>query len=508
MKIVSIALFVALVCPESILAAEGIIRLKDGNFLFGEVVAHDESGIQVRRLDTGGLVTLKWGHLFPAEEDELRIRYGYKDQSGEEVRLEADRLRLEDGSAVVGIIFDRTEKDIFLKMRGTTMAVPKTRVTGPVEKVQVNALDLFTKEELRDRKLAEINPQTAESWLEFGRFLVRIHDIKGALDAYKKAQATDASFHPEEVATSITRLEVQAARQEEVDFLDSIDSLRGKGEFAKALEMCQAFLQKWPQSTFQAEVNRKKNKIESDRAELLLKTVVQRWYTVAEKTAGKVGLDREMTLAQAQAYAESKMGKEILEKVTEDAKKLQPDITPEKVKAIWEKRGKLASSHRAAYGDGTFALGADKAHKGVKKEKDADKDKKKTADQEMQEKINRYVEQAIKAQRSAAGGSGASEEDAPEAWWHGGRGAERQQWILAYYAEFGGDMEVTSLLAEECQGCSGSGVITMLENAYGGSSGSQGGGRSGGSQSSGGGSVQLPCPTCHKIQIRRSVYFR
>lgn len=506
MNFAAIAFFASFVFAP---AGEGLIRLKDGNFLFGEVVAHDEIGIQVKRLDTGGLVTLKWGHLFPVEEDELRIKYGYKDQSSEEVLLEADRLRLEDGSQVVGVIFDRTDKDIFLKVRGSTMAVPKTRVAGPVEKIQVNALDLFTKDELRDRKMAELNPSSAASWMELGRFLVRIRDIKGALDAYKKAAAADASFHPEEVSSSITRLEVQAARQEEIDFLDSIDSARGKKEFAKALELCAAFAQKWPQSTFTGEVNKKKAKIEGERAEALQKAVIQSWYTNAEKLAGKIGSNRDLTLVEAQSYAETKMAKEVLEKVTEEAKKLQSDITPEKVRAMWEKRGKLASSHRAVYGDGTFALGPDKAHRGLKKEKEGEKDKKKTADQEMQEKINRYVEQAIKAQRAAAGGGGASEEDAPESWWHGGRSAERQQWVLAYYAEYSGDMEVTDLSAEVCQGCDGAGVLTMLDGTNGGSAGgSSAGGRSGGQSGGGGGSIQVPCPTCHKIQIRRSVRFR
>ena len=499
---------VSAVLVLSLASGEGIVRLKDGTFLFGEVVAHDEAGIQVRRLDTGGLIRLKWGHLFPAEENALRTRLGYKDQSGEEVRVEADRLKLDDGTERVGIIFDRTANDFFLRVKNTTVAIPKGRVVAPADKVEVNALDVYTKDQLRDIKIAEIVPQDAQGYLELGRYLVRIHDIRGALESYRKAQTLDSAFHPEEVSATISRLEVQAARQEEVDWIDSIDSARGRKDFPKALELCQVFAQKWPQSTFLSEVNGKKQRIEEERAETLRRKVVLGYYTYSEKLAGKAGGTRDMTQAEAQSYAEGTLAKDVLAKVSEEAKRLQADITPEQVRAIWQKRGKLASAHRSVYGDGTFILGAEKAQKGLTKEKEEKKkDEPSSEEKEIAEKVKKYIEKYQKEQKRLAGE--ATEEEAPEAWWRGARSSERQQWILSYYAEYGGDMELIRPFAEACQTCGGAGVLTVFETATGSGGGSQSGGsRSSGGQSSQGGTSQVACPTCHKVQIRRGVYYK
>ncbi len=476
---------------------EGMIRLKDGNFLFAEVLSHDEAGILIRRLDTGGQITLRWNHLFPAEEDRLRIKYGYKDQSREEVRVQADRLRLNDGTERIGFLIDRSGEDLFLRIKETVIPVPKSKLVAPADRVEINALEVYTKDQLYEMKAAELSPTDATGFLDLGRFLVRIRDLKRALESFKKVQTLDAAFHAEEVTATVARLENQVARQEEIDALDAIDSLRGRREFSKALELCQAFLKKWPQSSFLNELTIKQKGIFREREELLNKTVVLRWYAAAERIAGKKGMDPTLGQADAQDYAQKEMSKEIQEKLVEEIKKINSEITPEQIRSIWTKRGKLASVHRATYGDGTFVLGAERAQKDCLGEKDKEKkqDRRSDEEKELQEKVRRYIENFQKAQKQ---GSGSTEEDGPDLWWEKARGSEKQQWILAYYAEFGGDMEVTRPICELCPSCGGAGAVTVLETSSGSDSGNQSGPRS----------RQFPCPSCHKMQIRRGVYYK
>src|SRR5262245_63567978 len=70
------------------------LRLRDGTLLFGEVLAHEESGVRVRRFDNGGVVDLRWDHLIPEEAERLREAYGYLDKENEGHRVLADRVQI------------------------------------------------------------------------------------------------------------------------------------------------------------------------------------------------------------------------------------------------------------------------------------------------------------------------------------------------------------------------------------------------------------------------------
>ncbi len=470
-----------------------LIRLRDGEFIFGEVLEHDESGIRVRRMDNGGVVDLKWTHLFPAEEQEMRERFGYLDRKGEEVTIQAQKLILDDGTERIGILADRTEKDLILKVKGSFIPIPKSRVSAPIEQVEVNALDLFTKDQLYEMKWEELNPQTAEDYLELGRYLVRIRDPQRALAAYQKVRQLDASAHPEEVSAALRRLEIQAAQQEEVEWVDSVDIARGRGELDKALELCSQFVQKWPRSTFLQEVHGKKVLIEKERAELLAKTVARRWYVHMEKIARELSMNRASSVEETQNYIQTQMPKEILDRVLEDAGKVDAQVTGEKVQSLWKGREKFAKMHVSTYGNGTFLLGAARAQQGIVAEKEGGQKKESQEDKELRERVKRYIDQYLKAKKGAGG---ASEEDAAQAWWSTARAAERHQWILSYYAEFGGDMQMVRPAGVQCQTCGGQGSITIISA-----------GRQSASDSSQGTTKEL-CPVCQGVQIQRRVYYK
>jgi len=65
------------------------------------------------------------------------------------------------------------------------------------------------------------------------------------------------------------------------------------------------------------------------------------------------------------------------------------------------------------------------------------------------------------------------------------------QFLLADYAEFSGDYEVTNVSFSPCPTCAGQGYLTSV------SLGPQGGRE-----------VKTKCPTCHGVQVQRSVTFR
>jgi hypothetical protein len=63
--------------------------------------------------------------------------------------------------------------------------------------------------------------------------------------------------------------------------------------------------------------------------------------------------------------------------------------------------------------------------------------------------------------------------------------------LLAYYAEFSGDYELVNVKFALCNTCAGQGFLEYLEVA-----------------NEGAKTKRKKCPTCHAVQVRRSVTFK
>ena len=64
----------------------------------------------------------------------------------------------------------------------------------------------------------------------------------------------------------------------------------------------------------------------------------------------------------------------------------------------------------------------------------------------------------------------------------------RKQWLVAYYAEKGGDLSVTYAGLEPCPTCSGRGFNEVQDSAT-------------------GKVVRQPCPTCHRERFQRFIRY-
>ncbi len=129
----------------------------------------------------------------------------------------------------------------------------------------------------------------------------------------------------------------------------------------------------------------------------------------------------------------------------------------------------------------------------------------------LEEKIRRFLQSQKTAGRSSALGGGGDEDDG-EGFWKMLSSSARSSWIVAYYAENSGDMEIKDPPElRNCPTCAGRGVIEMVVSDSRGSAtqGGGGGGRGGGGQEARGrgGLATLACDTCKGIgRIRRIRY--
>ncbi|MDP6955346.1 MAG: hypothetical protein QF599_05175, partial [Planctomycetota bacterium] len=327
-----------------------MLRLRSGDILWARVVEHTPEGVFVERLSNGGRASLTWGFLDPLQEEELRMRYGYVDLAQEEIMIEVDQLLLSDGSEVVGKVISREGDTLTVKVDGNLLLIPKIRVAASGATVRVPALDIYTRDELYGQLLVATAPDDPEAQLALARDCERILDYAHAVLHYQKASELDPELHADEVAYGMARAEQKAVLQEQIDYLAEADHLRKRGKFDEALAMCESFAERFPDSILQEDALKGRDRVLRGRDEALRELVARRWHYWVTRLAKVAAVG---SYEQAIDYLDENMGKEVLDRVLDDARRITAEIGEDDVTAFWVER-KRGRWKRASYGYGTW----------------------------------------------------------------------------------------------------------------------------------------------------------
>ena len=111
-----------------------MLKLRTGDLHFGAIEEYSPESIEFIRLDTGGRATVPWSMLEPAQSEELRTKFGYVQTEVEEALVEGERLVLEGGGSVEGVIVSREGENFVVKTDGNLQVLPKIRVRS-IEKI-------------------------------------------------------------------------------------------------------------------------------------------------------------------------------------------------------------------------------------------------------------------------------------------------------------------------------------------------------------------------------------
>lgn len=471
-----------------------MLQLRDGSIRWGRIVEHDPEGILFERLDTGGRVRVAWAFLDPSQERDLRTRFGYVDVSSEEVVVEAERIVLVDGQEVIGKIVAREGDALRLKTGTGVIEVPKARVRS-VAGTRVPALDIYTKEELYSARLAETDLEDAAAVWELAEYCERILDFQHALEHYRQAHELDPELHAADVEFVLERAAQKAERQEQIDALAEADRLRRRNRFEEALTALAVFAERYPDSPLSPDRAKLEERIERARTEFLRDLVRRRWFSWMERLLGEAA--RRRGFEEALTYVEESLSDEIVARTTEDARRYKPSITEDEVRQLFLER-KRGRWRPASYGAATWLLGEDKALAGEKpqaEEPQAPKSEKQREREQLEERIRRFLQNQEAAKRKRQREDG-EEEDA-ETFWKTLSVTARRNWLIAYYAENGGDLDVRPQPElTNCPECGGTGVREIV---FTGSARTEGGKS---------GTAKVPCPTCHGIGRLRRIRYR
>ncbi len=444
-----------------------MFRLYSGQVVWGSLGAHSPEGIEVQRLDTGGLARLPWSFLDPTQSEELRLLYGYIEADGEELMVDAMRIRLVSGREVVGIIDGRSDEFLYLRTSGARLPIPLANLVGAPSSIKVPALDIFSKEELYQRKAQELagplsleGTNAAVANVELAEYAENLFDYTHAADHFQRAAEEDPLHRTDFVAASIARTTEKAALQEQVDYLGEIDRLRARRRFGDAIAMLEQFNEVYPSSPLRSDWNRMRERVAVHQERTLREEVVRQWHkNVVKMTRDMVR--RAENYDEVLAAIDGELIESLEARLVEDLQQIAPGITTDDVRRFWEERGK-GRIRSTSYGLGTWLLGEDRAlsvpkKEGEEEERDTGGGARGDSRRELEERLGRYMRNQQVQQRSQ-GGQADDGSETPEDFWKRWSSGSRAQWALSYLVEFSGDFEVARVRLSNCRECGGTGA--------------------------------------------------
>lgn len=469
-----------------------MLKLRDGTIQWGAIEEHSSEAIEFKRLDTLGVAHVAWSLVDPLQSETLRTEFGYVSTEVQEALVEGDRLLLDGGGTVEGIIVSREGDSFLVKTDGTLLTLPKVRVRSIETKIQIPALDVYSREEIYGLYLAETDVTSAEAVLGLARKCEGILDFEHAIEHYGTALELGLTEDVPKVEGALAAASVKAENQEQIEILRAADQLRKRGKFDEALGILRAFPEQFKKSPLIEDARAAEQKMLLARDAAATQLTRSRWnYWAGTLTRAKA---REATFEEARTWAMEQAGEEIQAKVHEDlVSRISEEIRLEDVRTYWEARSRRGGYRAATYGStGTWLLGREKAQAGAPEGSGETAGPVSAVDAErkaINERIKRYVANQRIAQR--AQGSVNAEDERQEFWssWKG-----RAKWLFTYYAEESGDFEVRPKPAlRNCPNCAGDGAIQLIAT---------------GSVLKGESQSLATCNLCHGVQVVRRIYYR
>jgi hypothetical protein len=438
----------------------------------------------------------------PGQSSELQTRFGYVDIVAEEILIDAERLVLTSGATIEGVIVSREGNMFTVKTEGNLQELPKSRVATIEQGLRIPALDVYSVDELYNQYAALASPTDPASQWELAETCERLYAFGRAAEHYAKVAELDPAFRAAELANILPRARQKALQQEQLDYLRESDRLRKRGQWDKALERLLAFEELYPNSALVTDALKQKSRLEQARDVFALDYVKRRWFYWMKRLTRELATENNFTAARA--YADEQLSEDIQKAVLADVQqKIRKDAQLEGIKQVFAARRKVRYD-ATTYSNGTWLIGAEAAQRGANDDPNqaaAPVSEADAARAAYAEKIAQFV----KNQKIASRGRQAQDqEDLAQRFWESFSSIDRSMWLLAYYAENAGDLELRPRpTLRPCNTCAGKGAIEILLTG-GGSVPDQ---SSGGNNSASNRQLQT-CPTCQGVQVVRGVHYR
>lgn len=466
------------------------IQLRTGEVLVGEVVDATSDGLSFRRLDTGGFLELDWDDLSTLHAARIKHLKGLVVSVDDEPTIEADVIVHTSGGGLVeelvGLIdWGRsTPNELVVRTKGNLIPVKRnSQNLKNIRKREVPVLEVYTAKEWYELKLQEIAPaDDADKHIALAEQMRRVGEYQLARKHLDEAERLGGGAQASSLPIMQQRIANLIESTAERELLAQIRIMRNRSEFDKAEQLMEEFRQKYPDSKLADELAREAKRFDAALAEHAVQRLRRDWDTTIRRVANDKVAERGLTLAEARSYAEGKMVDDVFARLSKSL-----EITPEELKQFWAQREEHGRGRAEifSYGVGSWVLGEEAIIAGTKLEDGASGDSggEVTAEDRELERIIRKLREHRDQRRRAGGGGGQGAEETDEDWWRDASREQRTGWLGAYFAEFGGQMQITNAYAEPCAVCEGLGYMVEIGDT--------------------GGEQRVKCGTCHGTKFTR-----
>jgi hypothetical protein len=472
-------LIAALASLVPALPAEDIILI-DGRYLHVKVLLASDRGIQVQLLDTGGQVFVPWGLIIEADRKRVMAGFGLGAQEEQVIVEDGNRITTKQGDVWEGRVTSENDKDITLRVRGKDMILPKASIREN-EKLPINVLEIYTADEYYNKRAGEMKvpDDDIQGNMELSELAYTLNLYEKAFLSLKKIQAVDPEYQKAFIENRLKTLDELSKNKQIRDLLDEAKKNMMHHQWVKSAQQLEAILAlKDLPPTLRAEADILKTRWGKLRYDWFRAIVREQFEKTLKNKIATMARDDKLKIEEARRKLRADLFKEV---VADLAKRLELDGKNE-VEKMWEDRG-FHQPRIASYGSGSFiVLGrAPKAD-----QYDAD--------------MQKYLQNQIRAQQqqqgknNANGSLSAQPEKLPkpptkDEWWKDrSTSADREQWMLAFWAENSKKVTVVGDRWEDCSRCGGTGALKF--------SGSQGD------------ILRSTCPSCQGHQRYKGVAYK
>jgi tetratricopeptide (TPR) repeat protein len=485
------------------------LHLADGTPVSGVILDNgfdEATGVTLRRDDNGGLLRLRWDQVLGKDVERVKRAFGFAGDEAPVVQLDALKVTTTTGE-IVGIDAGREGDAVLIRRKNEITRVPQASIRN-IETVVVDALDVEDPTVLYERRLAKIDQSKAIDWYNLALTAEGLMLYEQAKHCHDTVLDIDPEFPKRDlIRERKTLLDVKMGEREQTEALMRVRSLKAHKRFPEAATLAQEFITKWPSSRQLAQAQRELKDIAARQKEAMLAGLRTNFFSILEKQVlHPYAYDRKRSLGESMTYAQEEAFDATIERLSKYLK-----IDPDATLALWQERGSEGSPNTASYGGGTFILGED-AKKGYDKKaiaaakeakekeaKEAEEGKKKNGEKSLEDKINEKLKEKAKARearnakRKQAADVIADVPPTQEQWWAAASTDERLSFLVAFFAEKSGKVNVQSLDQRMCSTCAGNGSIEMYHTQSG---------------PNGESDEAVPCPRCKTLGFDRLVKFK
>lgn len=472
----------------ALVAHAEIIFFKDGRMMQVEVVTGDERGIEVRRLDTQGRIFVRWNLLREEDRKRLRIRFGLQeDDSDADLIMDGHRVFVRKGDYYDGLVMKDDQEQLILRTASREMTFLRAAIRR-VEEREVSVFDVYTEQELYDRRLTEVKPSETDvaGQFEMARWATKVSMFEKAIVHFGKVSQADPTYRTEYVANQVERLDVLRRNKAVTDGMKEAERAARRHRYEECFGILDTVVAAPDIApSLKVQIKQLREKFEKRRWEHFRTLISREYQREAIKRIDAIARSRDirardkekrMTIDKAMNHVRSKLHQEIVAHFAETH-----SLDPKKeVEKMWKER-KKGPKRSASYNSGTFIVEGSKGGNRGNRARN----------------LQNQAQQLAEALRGRRGGNNQQQtrQQAPppklvdkNEWWLGQSSTVRSYWLRAYFAENGKQLEVISSSRRACPTCAGQGFLKEI--------GPQGG------------FVRVTCPRCQGTRGDKIVTFR